>query len=136
MSNSRRNVSPQNDLERRSLEFFDAWSRSDAQELLAYFAPDAVYHNVPLAPLEGTDEIKAFLEGYFTAVHLDIVTPVLATVGSTVFSERIDILTVEGREPFDLPVAGVMSFDESGLIAEWRDYFDLGAAERGTGMTF
>ncbi|PYE12462.1 limonene-1,2-epoxide hydrolase [Williamsia limnetica] len=136
MSVVRQNAVPQNDLEKLSLEFFDAWSRSDVEELLAYFAPDAVYHNVPLEPLKGTGEIQTFLEGYFSAVHLEIVTPLLATVGSTVLSERIDILTVAGRPPFDLPVAGVMTFNDSGAISEWRDYFDLGAAERGTGMIF
>lgn len=136
MPNRRPSVAPRNRLEEISIEFFDAWSQSDPELLISYFATDAIYHNVPLQPLTGTVEIKSFLDGYFSVVHLDIITDVIATVGNTVLSERLDILTLEGREPVDLPVMGTMEFNEEGKIVAWRDYFDLGTAERGTGLKF
>jgi len=35
--------------------FCDAWSRRDADELLGFFTDDAVYHNMPMAPVQGHD---------------------------------------------------------------------------------
>ncbi|WP_433503093.1 limonene-1,2-epoxide hydrolase family protein [Pseudonocardia halophobica] len=129
-------VTPANDLEKRSLKFFAAWSNSDADELLGYFADDAVYHNVPLAPLHGKQAIEGFLRPYFQAVGLDIITTAIATTGRLVLSERLDILKLQDGRTFDLPVTGAMEFDENGLITAWRDYFDLGSVERGTGLSF
>jgi limonene-1,2-epoxide hydrolase len=136
MSTDVTSVQPANDLEKRSLEFFATWSTSDVGALLAAFAPDAVYHNVPLEPLVGKEAIEAFLSGYFQAVGLDIITTAIATTGRIVLSERIDILKLQDGRTFELPVTGAMEFDENGLIVAWRDYFDLGSVERGTGLSF
>jgi limonene-1,2-epoxide hydrolase len=38
-------------------EFCRAFGRMNADELIAYFAADAVYHNIPMAPLRGREEI-------------------------------------------------------------------------------
>jgi limonene-1,2-epoxide hydrolase len=104
--------------------------------LLPYFAPDAVYHNVPLAPLEGKAAIEGFLRPYFQAVGLDIITTAIATTGRLVLSERIDVVKLQDGCTFDLPVTGAMEFDENGLIVAWRDYFDLASVEKGTGLSF
>ena len=44
-------------------DFCAAWSRLDVDELMTYFTDDAVYHNMPMAPLNGREEIRAFLAG-------------------------------------------------------------------------
>ena len=37
--------------ERIVRNFIAAWSRLDAAELVDYFAPDGVYHNIPAQPV-------------------------------------------------------------------------------------
>ena len=43
--------------------------------------------------------------------------------GDVVMNERVDSFTIDGKRA-DLPVMGVFVLRD-GLIAEWRDYFDL-----------
>ena len=40
-------------------DFCSAWRRRDLDEIMSYFTPDAVYHNVPTDPKVGTAEIRA-----------------------------------------------------------------------------
>ena len=44
--------------------FCDAFARRDVDELLGFFADDAVYHNIPLEPAHGKDAIRATLEAF------------------------------------------------------------------------
>jgi limonene-1,2-epoxide hydrolase len=39
-------------------EFFAAWSRLDVERIMKCFADGAVFHNVPLQPATGKDEIR------------------------------------------------------------------------------
>ena len=45
-------------------DFAAAWGRGDTEAILATFTDDAVYHNIPMAPLTGKDEIRAFLDSF------------------------------------------------------------------------
>jgi limonene-1,2-epoxide hydrolase len=45
------------------LRFCDAFARMDADELIEYFTPDAIYHNIPLPPLRGGTEIYESFKG-------------------------------------------------------------------------
>jgi limonene-1,2-epoxide hydrolase len=110
-----------------ALDFFADWSKSDPSVLLKYFAPDAVYQNIPTPPLSGTAEIEAFLTEFFAAFTLQIETTATASNGRFVFSERIDYL--RGAAGLcELKIVGVMEF-EDGLITAWRDYYDSRQAE-------
>ncbi len=105
--------------------FCAAWANGDADELMAYFTEDAVYHNVPMDPLEGVEAIRAFLEGFFASsggvvfeTHLQV------AADNVVMNERTDTInTADGS--LDLPVCGVFEVRD-GRIARWSDYFDLG----------
>lgn len=100
------------------------FGRMDADELIAYFAPDAVYHNIPLQPLRGRDEIYASFQGLpdrFEAVEVEILNQI--AVGDLVMNERIDYF-VRGGRTTALPIAGAFRM-EAGKIREWREYFDL-----------
>ena len=55
----------------------------------------------------------------------------IASRGNVVFTERVDHLTVAGKE-VALPVAGVFEVRD-GKIAAWRDYFDMGSYQRQVG---
>ncbi|HEX2849697.1 MAG TPA: limonene-1,2-epoxide hydrolase family protein [Acidimicrobiales bacterium] len=101
-----------------------AFARRDIEEILGFFADDAVYHNIPLAPASGKDAIRATLETFVPgSPEIEFVLLNMASSGSVVFTERIDRMTFGGN-PVELPVAGVFEI-EAGKITAWRDYFDL-----------
>jgi limonene-1,2-epoxide hydrolase len=106
-------------------EFCAAWERKDPDELLGWFAPDAVYHNMPVEPAKGHDAIRAVFDMFLpmaTSIRFEILS--LGVDGNRVYTERVDHFeTVDGRT-IPLPVAGVFEIAD-GKITAWRDYFDL-----------
>lgn len=113
--------------EQRALDFFDDWSKSDPAVLLEYFAPDAVYQNIPVPAMSSKAEIEAFLSEFFSAFTLEVDTIAIASNGRFVFTERLDYL--RGATGLcELKIVGVMEF-ENGLITAWRDYYDSRQAE-------
>lgn len=110
-------------------DFIAAWSRLDVEELLTYFAPDGVYHNMPIAPVAGHDNlrpfIKVFLKGW-TVTSWEI--RALLASGDIVMVERLDRTRV-GDKLVDLPCCGVFEL-ENGKIKVWRDYFDMATYTR------
>jgi limonene-1,2-epoxide hydrolase len=116
------------------LEFCAAWSRRNIDELLGYFADDAVYHNMPLAPVSGKDGIREILNLFIPpAGVIEFEIRNVASRGPIVFTERVDRFTVAGRT-VTLPVAGVFEIQD-GKIAVWRDYFDLATWQRESGQS-
>lgn len=104
--------------------FCAVWSRRDIDEILGYFAPDAVYHNMPMPPAVGHAAIRQILEMFVPpASKIEFEILHLAAAGNVVFTERVDRFVMGGRE-VALPVAGVFEVRD-GRIAAWRDYFDL-----------
>ncbi len=105
-------------------EFCAAWGRRDVEEILAFFTDDAVYHNIPMAPVEGHEAIRNVLLMFVPpseSIEFEILR--MATSGDVVFTERIDHFSMGGTV-IALPVAGVFEIRD-GLIAAWRDYFDM-----------
>ena len=113
-------------------EFLAAWPRKNVDELMRYFADDAVYHNIPVPPVEGADAIRKTFEGFLGAftIVLDVVN--IASSGNLVFTERVDRFEMNGRR-FDLPVNGVFEL-RGGKIVSFRDYFDLATFENASGL--
>ena len=105
-------------------EFCAAWAKGDADELVSYFADDAVYHNVPMDPLEGKAAIKEFLDGFFGGFGAVVFeTHLQVASGNVVMNERTDTIQLPDG-PLDLPVCGVFEIDDDGKITRWSDYFD------------
>ena len=104
--------------------FCEAWGTKDLDEIIGFFSDDAVYHNIPLAPVVGPDQIRATIEGFSGGVD-QIVFRVdnIAADGTTVLTERHDIFTFPNGE-IDLPVMGTFEVAD-GRITAWRDYFDM-----------
>jgi limonene-1,2-epoxide hydrolase len=104
--------------------FCAAWAQLDIDELMGYFREDAVYHNIPVDPVVGHENIKAMIVG-FTAGWDRIEFEVRHAIaeGEVVLTERIDHF-VSPERTVHLPVMGTFELD-GGLIAAWRDYFDL-----------
>ena len=105
-------------------EFCDAWSRSDLDEIMSYFAADAVYHNIPMDPVVGTDAIRTFIEGFTAMVdRIEFEINHLAVNGNVVLTERVDTF-VRPAGAIGLPVMGTFELTD-GKITAWRDYFDM-----------
>ena len=105
-------------------EFVDAWTRLDPKELAGYFTDDGIYHNMPISPVQGRENVEEFIRGFlssWTETEWELVN--IASVGDLVIAERID-KTKAGEKSVNLPCVGVFEL-ENGKIKVWRDYFDL-----------
>ena len=103
--------------------FCAEWEKVDLDAILEYFTDDAVYHNIPMAPVQGKDAIRATLEGFsggVDKVEFEILN--IAANGNVVLTERVD--SFYGEKEISLPVMGTFEVVD-GKIAAWRDYFDL-----------
>lgn len=110
-------------------DFIRAWSRLDADELAAFFSEDGVYHNMPMQPVKGRENVRRLIQGFLsTWTQTDWEIRNLVSAGNVVIAERID-RTRAGAKGVDLPCTGVFEL-EDGKIKEWRDYFDLAAYQR------
>lgn len=106
-------------------DFCNAVPRRDVEELVGFFSADAVYHNIPIAPVQGRDAIAATLRGFLdpsTEAEFEVLA--IAGEGSRVLTERIDRFTINGKQ-IAIPVMGTFEIDAQGKISAWRDYFDL-----------
>jgi len=45
-------------------QFCAAWDEMDLGKILSLMSNDAVYHNLPLEPLKGHEQIAGFVEGF------------------------------------------------------------------------
>lgn len=105
-------------------KFCAAFARRDVDELCGFFTPDAVYHNIPMAPAEGIDAIRSSLEMFVPgSPYMEFEIRHLASAGTVVFTERVDRMEFGGKA-VELPVTGVFEVD-GGRIRAWRDYFDM-----------
>jgi limonene-1,2-epoxide hydrolase len=109
--------------------FCTAWSDNiGAVELAAFFTDDAVYHNIPLAPVYGRQAIASNIASFIRpgapgieAIQFQIIN--IASNGPIVMTERVDVFKVPNRS-FDIQVMGTFEVHD-GKIRAWRDYFDL-----------
>jgi limonene-1,2-epoxide hydrolase len=115
-------------------DFLGAWPRRDLNELMSFFAPDAVYHNVPVAPCVGAAAIRDTFAGFLDTmpgIVLDVVH--LVADGPLVMAERIDRFVMANGHRFDLPVTGVFEVRDGKIVA-FRDYFNLPSFEQESGL--
>ena len=107
------------------LQFCKAVVRADVKELAGFFAADAVYHNIPLAPVTGRAEIEATLAQFLqpgAAAEFEIRS--IAARDNKVLTERVDRFVMNGKK-VELPVMGIFEVAPDGKISAWRDYFDM-----------
>ena len=115
------------------LGFLAAWPRGNIDELMAFFAPDAVYHNVPVPPVRGAAAIRAAFLGFADLMEsIEIENLHVAANGPIVFTERVDHFRSK-TVALDLPVAGVFEV-RGGKIVAHRDYFDYQTWLKATGI--
>ncbi|BBZ39775.1 nuclear transport factor 2 family protein [Mycobacterium conspicuum] len=115
-------------------DFLGSWQARSLDTICSGFADDAIYHNVPVEPIEGIAGIRAMFQGFldvFADARLDIVT--LAAEPGRVLVERVDYFTMNDGRKVVLPVTGVFEI-KNGKIARFSDYFDLADFEGQSGM--
>ena len=108
--------------------FCAAWSDNvGAVELAAFFTDDAVYHNIPLAPVTGREAIAKTIASFIRpgapgieSIEFRVIN--IAANGPVVMTERVDVFRVPGKS-FELQVMGTFELAD-GKINAWRDYFD------------
>jgi limonene-1,2-epoxide hydrolase len=104
--------------------FMTAAAKRDYDAALPLLTEDVEYQNMPITPVKGREAVKEQLEALL-AMGSDSEWKVLNEVasGNVVMNERVDRFQLGGKWA-ELPVMGVFVLRD-GLIAEWRDYFDL-----------
>jgi limonene-1,2-epoxide hydrolase len=105
--------------------FVETWARNDVDAIMEFFTPDCVYHNMPMAPVNGTEAIRQTING-FAGMSEEIQWDLLGIAESeqgSVFTERVDKFKIAGKW-VALPVTGVFELTD-GKISAWRDYFDM-----------
>jgi limonene-1,2-epoxide hydrolase len=104
--------------------FCAAWSNINPDELAEYFTDDAVYHNIPIAPVTGRDTIKSTIAGFTGGVEkIEFRVRNIVAEGPIVLTERVDVFVLP-QGSIELPVMGAFEVRD-GKIAAWRDYFDM-----------
>ena len=104
--------------------FCDQWAKGDLDALIEYFTDDAVYHNIPVAPVTGKEAIHQTIAGFTTGVkQVSFRVLQIAATDDVVLTERVDVFDF-GTKTIELPVSGTFELRD-GKIAAWRDYFDM-----------
>ncbi|MBO0863783.1 MAG: nuclear transport factor 2 family protein [Mycobacterium sp.] len=108
-------------------DFCKLWASPDPDKIAEYFAEDAVYQNIPMAPVQGREAIREFIAGFLAAfdgiefrVHRQI------SDDGVVMNERTDVMRRKDGGEIPLPVMGTFEV-RNGQITAWRDYFDMAA---------
>jgi len=109
--------------------FCAAWADNiAATELAAFFTDDAVYHNIPMAPVIGRKAIANNIASFIRpgapgieSIEFRVVN--IAANGPVVMTERVDVFKLPNKS-FELPVMGTFEVSD-GKIRAWRDYFDV-----------
>ncbi len=105
------------------MDFIACWNNQDWDGLEALFTEDVVYHNIPMAPLNGRAEAMAMIRG-MQPKEVDWEVLNIAENGDVVLTERVDNFVMQDGKTVSLPVMGAMEM-RAGKICAWRDYFDL-----------
>lgn len=110
-------------------KFCAAWSdNAGTSQLTAFLTDDAVYHNIPMAPVTGRRAIANNIDSFIRpgppgikSIQFRVIN--IAANGPVVMTERVDRFSLP-HKAFELPVMGTFEVRD-GKISAWRDYFDL-----------
>lgn len=106
--------------------FIESWNTRDLAYARSFFADDAVYHNIPMPKLVGSEQIAGFIGRFFERVD-SVAFRILHNAendAGTVLNERLDEFLMKDGKRISMPVMGVFELKD-GKITAWRDYFDM-----------
>ena len=107
------------------VDFINAWMERDLEKIMSFLASDCFYHNIPMEPLEGTEAIRTFIQG-FVAMANEVdwkIHHIGESSDGVVLTERTDRFLI-GENWMAIRVMGVFELSD-GKITAWRDYFDM-----------
>ena len=113
------------DAQTRVTALMHAFDNKSIDGVAACFAPDAVYHNIPMEAVQGVEAIRGSLApfmGMASEIRFEVLHS--STNGNVVMNERVDRFKI-GEKWLAIKVMGVFEVGDNGITA-WRDYFDLG----------
>ena len=108
-------------------KLMQAWEKRDIEAILATLSEDVVYHNIPMPPFKGHDAVRGFAAPFLSqcnAVRFNVLHQTQNADG-IVMNERVDEFDLASGKTMSVRVAGIFECNDSGLICQWRDYFDL-----------
>jgi len=113
------------DAQTRVSTLMQAFDNKNIDAIAGCFAPNAIYHNIPMEAVQGVEAIRGSLAP-FMGMASEIRFEVLHSVvnGNIVMNERVDRFKI-GEKWLAIKVMGVFEVGDDGITA-WRDYFDLG----------
>ena len=103
-----------------------AFEARDMNRIVAMTAPDIIYHNIPMEVVRGREafeKLQASFIGRSIEVRWEILNIAQADDGA-VLTERVDHFLMPKDRRISVRVMGIFELSE-GLVARWRDYFDL-----------
>jgi limonene-1,2-epoxide hydrolase len=104
-------------------EFLDALARPDLDAAMALVDDSVEYTNVSLPAMHGPARVRRFLAGIEEpGGGFGVTLHAIAADGSTVLTERTDLLVIRGVH-VQIWVCGRFEVAD-GRITVWRDYFD------------
>jgi len=107
-------------------KFLAGWEtpNPNLDELVAFFAEDAVFTDGPQSEYRGVQAIREQLQTMTAMLgSLTIHIRTLVVNGNCVMVERVENVEVQGH-PFDIPGVVVFEFDDELRIKQLREYFD------------
>ncbi|MEQ8410504.1 MAG: limonene-1,2-epoxide hydrolase family protein [Erythrobacter sp.] len=111
--------------------FIGHWNAGDMEAMYAMCAEGVVWHNVPMEPFTGKPAMREAVAGFMANVEAcEWETHHIAENGGAVLTERTDAFRLKDGRRAAIRVMGTFEFDADGLIAAWRDYFDMGEFQR------
>jgi limonene-1,2-epoxide hydrolase len=108
-------------------DFIAVWERRDSDFIIGCFTDAAVYHSMPLTPIEGKQAIAAWVRGFEATKPGRLEVRHQVATADVVMNERSDRIVLNGH-PVVLPITGVFEIHD-GKIRAWREYFDLTPAK-------
>ena len=110
-----------------------SWDEAQIDRILSRVAPDGHYHVYAWKrPMTGRAEIRAEMVrqvSVFANYRCEVKT--IVSTDRTVLLERIDFQTMgqQLQTPVTVHAAAAFEVDADGMIAAWRDYFDMKEVE-------
>jgi limonene-1,2-epoxide hydrolase len=109
--------------------FLAAFDARDLDRALSYVTDDVEYDNVPVGAVHGPDGMRSVLTPLFErTTQMECVVHHQAAEGDVVMNDRTDRLEF-GDRSVEARIAAVFVVRD-GKIALWREYFDLGEAQK------
>ncbi|MBV7265698.1 nuclear transport factor 2 family protein [Erythrobacter ani] len=111
--------------------FIGHWNSGDFEAMYSLCSDDVVWHNIPMDPIEGKAAMREAVSGFMNEVTgCDWETHSIAANGNIVLTERTDAFALKDGRTAAIRVMGTFELKGDGLIAAWRDYFDMAEFQR------